>query len=175
MVTRKMTDLKEFDKNRTQDKPVLDACCGGRILCLDKNDQRSIFTYIREESHDLTNGQTLVASPDVVPDFRNMVFEDNTFNIIVFDPPHSEAIGKTSWLVKKYGEHFLYWEHDLKEGFRECFRVLKPHGTLIFKWNECQIPLKSVLSLTDEKPIFGIRDTSKKKTHLIVFMKGEKI
>ena len=24
--------------------------------------------------------------------------------------------------------------------FRECFRVLKPYGVLIFKWNEVQIP-----------------------------------
>jgi len=36
------------------------------------------------------------------------------------------------------------------------------------------IPLKSVLSLTDEKPLFGNRDTKKKNTHWIVFMKGEK-
>lgn len=154
-------------------KPVLDACCGGRMFWFDKNDERAVFADIREETHDLSNGRTLVVSPDVISDFRKMIFEDESFRLVVFDPPHLKVLGKTGWLAKTYGELLPSWEHDLKEGFRECFRVLKPHGVLVFKWNEYQIPLKSVLQLTPEKPLFGNRDTKKKNTHWIVFMKGD--
>ena len=38
----------------------------------------------------------------------------------------------------------------IRQGFKECFRVLKPNGTLIFKWNEVQFPVKDVLKLTDK-------------------------
>lgn len=152
-------------------KPVLDACCGGRMFWFDKKDERAVFADIREEEHDLSNGQKLVVAPDVISDFRKMIFEDETFHLVVFDPPHLMSLGKTSWLAKKYGELFPSWKNDLAEGFKECFRVLKPNGTLIFKWNEYQVPLKDVLELTPEQPLFGNRDTKKKNTHWVVFMK----
>ncbi len=45
------------------------------------------------------------------------------------------------------------WRNDLKRGFLEAFRVLKPNGTLIFKWSETQIPTKQILDLTNEKQL----------------------
>ena len=78
--------------------------------------------------------------------------------------------GDNSWLVKKYGKlNEKTWKQDIKKGFSECNRVLKKHGTLIFKWNEEQIKLREILSTTDLKPLFGNR---RAKTHWIVFMKG---
>lgn len=59
---------------------------------------------------------------------------------------------------------------DLKLGFDECMRVLKPNGTLIFKWNEEQVKLKDVLATTEYQPLFG---NKRAKTHWIVFMKQE--
>ena len=69
--------------------------------------------------------------------------------------------------------------------FRECFRVLKPYGVLIFKWNEVQIPLSKILKLCDEKPLFGNKQPKQTEkplfgnkqpkqtgTHWIVFMKA---
>ena len=49
-------------------------------------------------------------------------------------------------------------------------RVLKPNGTLIFKWNEQQIKLKRILEIIDYKPLFGNR---RDKTHWLVFFKEE--
>ena len=40
--------------------------------------------------------------------------------------------------------HEIAWKDMIKKGFQECFRVLKPNGTLIFKWNECRIPIKEI-------------------------------
>lgn len=48
-------------------------------------------------------------------------------------------------------------------------RVLKKNGTLIFKWNEDQVPLSEVLEAIDYEPLFGNR---RSKTHWLVFMKG---
>lgn len=54
-----------------------------------------------------------------------MPFEDNTFHHVVFDPPHLVNAGNTSWLVKKYGKLNEDWRNDIKQGFKECMRVLK--------------------------------------------------
>ena len=59
-------------------------------------------------------------------------------------------------MAKKYGAlDPETWQEDLRLMFRECFRVLKPYGVLIFKWNEVQISLSKILKLCDEKPLFG--------------------
>jgi SAM-dependent methyltransferase len=64
------------------------------------------------------------------------------------------------------------WQDDLRLGFAECFRVLKPNGTLIFKWNEVDIPLREVLALTPEKPLYGHRSGKKANTHWVAFVKS---
>ncbi|BDQ51061.1 hypothetical protein EfsSVR2281_28720 [Enterococcus faecalis] len=55
-----------------------------------------------------------------------------------------------------------------KKGFSECMRVLKPNGTLVFKWNEDQIKLSEILSIIDYEPLYG---NKRAKTHWLVFMK----
>jgi hypothetical protein len=63
------------------------------------------------------------------------------------------------------------WPDDIRQGMSECMRVLKPTGTLIFKWNEAQVPLKDVLSVIPYQPLFG---NKRSKTHWLTFMKEEK-
>ena len=57
----------------------------------------------------------------------------------------------------------------------ECFRVLEDGGVLIFKWNENQIPVKEILALTDQQPLFGHTTMKHKRnqtqTHWFTFMK----
>jgi hypothetical protein len=60
----------------------------------------------------------------------------------------------------------------LRDGFAECFRVLAPSGVLIFKWTETQIPLRDILALTPEKPLFGHQSGAKARTHWCTFMKA---
>ena len=156
-----------------EEKLILDACCGGRMFWFDKKDSRAIFADNRTmPPTKFSNGATLEVKPDVLMDFRGMGFADDAFNLVVFDPPHVVNCGKTSFLAKKYG--YLKketWREDLRLGFAECFRVLKPGGTLVFKWNECHIPLKEILALTPERPLFGNRGGKAAKTHWVVFMK----
>lgn len=125
----------------------------------------------RELEDTLCDGRKLEIKPDIVADFRKIPFKDNSFKLVVFDPPHLLRVGENSWLAKKYGKLGQDWKSDLKQGFEECFRVLEPYGILIFKWNEEQVKLSEILKLTNVRPLFG---NKRAKTHWLVFMKGEK-
>ena len=152
------------------EKTVLDACCGSRMFWYDKQNKNTIFMDNRQLEDTLCDGRKLVINPDVLCDFRDMSFDDNTFMLVVFDPPHLIHAGENSWLSKKYGNLSDNWREDLKKGFSECFRVLKPNGTMIFKWSEDQIKLSEVLKLTSHKPLFGDK---RSKTRWVVFLKEE--
>ena len=160
-------------------KPILDPCCGSRMFWFDRSDERAVFGDIRSETHILTDkssaggSRKLVIEPDTNLDFRAMPFADDTFHLVVFDPPHLIRNGKSGWLAKKCGKLGEDWRSDIKAGFTECFRVLRPNGTLIFKWNEHEVKVSELLKLTDQKPLFGNRCGKTAKSHWIVFMKPE--
>ena len=138
------------------EKYILDACCGGRQFWYDKQNAGTIYMDARKLSATLCDGRRLIIAPDIVADFRNMPFPANNFNLIVFDPPHLINVGRKSWLFAKYGALTPLWAHDLKKGMEECFRVLKPCGTLVFKWSENHIKLTELLkAIAPCRPIFG--------------------
>ena len=121
------------------DKVILDACCGSKMFWFDRENKNTVFMDNRQLSETLCDGRKLIINPDIVGDFRNMPFADNTFKLVVFDPPHLSSIGETAWMAKKYGKLSETWPADLRQGFSECMRVLEPYGILVFKWNEQQI------------------------------------
>ncbi|WP_394879056.1 SAM-dependent methyltransferase [Levilactobacillus brevis] len=157
--------------------PILDASCGSKMFWFDKENPQVTFMDKREANYSLGTYPTkdgdkerlLTVSPDVVADFRSMPFDDNRFYMVVFDPPHLIYAGKDSWLAKKYGTlNRDTWQDDLRQGFAECMRVLKPNGTLIFKWNTEQIAVNKLWPLFGMKPLFGDK---RSKTRWFVFMK----
>jgi len=164
------------------EKTVLDACCGGRMFWFDKQDERVIFQDKRKETRiiDIGTPGTIGRSPrstrpDVLTNFMNMPYADNSFWHVVFDPPHFyKGVGKSGVIAFDYGVLSDTWQDDIRKGFSECFRVLKPNGTLIFKWCETEIPLKKVLSLTPAKPLYGHRSGKKAQTHWVAFTKPNK-
>ena len=152
--------------------PVLDPCCGSRMMWFDKSDPRALFGDKRTEAHVLCDGRSLEVRPDLQADFRALPFPDGTFHHVVFDPPHFENLGPESWMVKKYGKLGRDWRDELRDGFTECFRVLRPHGTLIFKWNETRITVREVLELTPHKPLYGHKSGKQQRTHWMAFLKN---
>lgn len=154
------------------DKKILDACCGSRMFWFDKNNPDVVFADIREEEHELCDGRLLRVNPDLKMDFRKMIFDDNSFKMVVFDPPHLAKLGHDTWMAKKYGVLLPTWELDIKAGFDECMRVLEPGGILIFKWNEVQITLNKVLDIIKVKPLFGHTSGKHGKTIWMAFMKA---
>ena len=156
-------------------KYILDPASSMRAFYFDKQDKRVVFGDIREnEEHLLTNGQTIKIKPDKVMDFRELPYASESFKAVIFDPPHILGASEKADMFKKYGGLVKEtWKKDIGKGFAECFRVLEPFGTLIFKWTEIQIKLKDVLELTDHKPIIGHRSGAKMRTHWVLFIKDE--
>ena len=52
-------------------------------------------------------------------------------------------------------------------------RVLDDYGTLIFKWNETQVPVSKIISLFGKMPIIGHKSGKALNTHWLLFMKIE--
>ena len=82
------------------DKKILDPCCGSRMFWFDKENPNVIFADNRELEETLCDGRRLIIKPDVITDFRNMPYPDNSFKLVVFDPPHLLRAGDNSWLRK---------------------------------------------------------------------------
>ena len=79
-------------------KPVLDACCGSRMFYFDKSNDRVLYMDNRSETHTLCDGRVLNIAPDIQADFRDMPFDNESFNLVVFDPPHLIRAGNNSCL-----------------------------------------------------------------------------
>lgn len=141
------------------------------MFWFDKKHPSVIYADKRREKHKLSNGVTLVIDPDVIMDFRKMPFKDNTFRLVVFDPPHTHA-GQRGWFASKYGSLKSDWKELLKDGVDESFRVLKKHGVLIFKWNETHHKVSKVIDAIDREPLFGHRTMQNNNTIWLTFMKG---
>lgn len=149
-------------------KKILDACCGSRMFWFDRENPNVIFADNREINTTLCDGRRLLIKSDIKMDFRDMPYKDNSFKVVVFDPPHLIYAGTGSWLAKKYGILPNDWKTYLKAGFDECMRVLEPDGVLVFKWSEDQIKLNEVLKEFGKKPLLG---DQRGKTRWILFMK----
>lgn len=157
---------------------VLDVCCGSRMFWYDKRDERALFVDKRREEYEIAsdaaypNGCKIIIAPDLQADFVALPFLSESFSLVVFDPPHIERQEALGIFTKKYGYLTGDWREMLRRGFVECFRVLKPCGTLIFKWAESEYPLREVLALTPERPLFGHRSGKKAQTHWCAFLKS---
>ncbi len=152
---------------------ILDACCGARMMWFNKEHPDALYIDIRREDPGFIKSKRFrEIDPDIEMDFRDLKFYDQTFSLVLFDPPHRSDLGKTSIMYKNYGNlNNETWPYDLKQGFRECWRVLKDYGILIFKWNEKQIKKQKVLDLFPVKPLFGHPTNSKNTTWWFCFMK----
>ena len=162
-----------MDKN----KFILDACCSIRDFWWDKKDKNTLYVDIRKEESgfcELRGDREL--KPDIVADFRNLPFENNSFKLIIFDPPHLKNLVETSQFKNIYGQlDKETWEEDIKKGFNECWRVLEDKGVLIFKWADHDIKINKILEVIGREPLFGhktrVNTKNHKGTYWFCFMK----
>ena len=159
-------------------KKIIDVCCGSKMFWFDKENPNVLFIDKRSETVQAKDSscksglRTIEVNPDIVADFTDLPLEDNSFYMVVFDPPHLKTLGETSWMAKKYGKLPNNWKEVISKGFDECMRVLKPNGTLIFKWNESEIKSSEILEIIPYKPLFGHTTGRQAKTIWMAFMKN---
>ena len=73
---------------------ILDATCGSRMIWFDKQNEDTLYMDNRQLTDILCDGRTLNISPDIIADFREMPFPDESFYLVVFDPPHLRHAGE---------------------------------------------------------------------------------
>lgn len=159
------------------EKKILDVTCGSRSIWFNKNHPLAIYLDRRDAEYEETFGaqprkRRTVIHPDVIADFTDLPFGDDSFSLVVFDPPHRAGL-KDSWFLKRYGTYDTVEEmmDTVAKGFHECMRVLKPHGVLVFKWSEVQIPTRQIIDAFGIEPLFGHRSGKASNTHWLCFMK----
>src|SRR4029077_20432391 len=159
-------DIRGAMENAESSGPRCKRECGQRYL-------EFLLNFFRRLSLINFPHQHPSIGPKLIGDFSRMQFADESFSLVVFDPPHLARAGGNGWQAKKYGKLPKEWRELIGRGFSECFRVLRPNGVIAFKWNEHEIAVSQILALTPERPLFGQRCGKSAKTHWIVFMKSE--
>jgi SAM-dependent methyltransferase len=138
-------------------KLVLDATAGYRMMHMNKKNPNVLYIDQRFE-----------VKPDEVQDFRKLPYPDESFQLIIFDPPHLKDDHHDP-KIKLNSDYGLLisetWQSDLKKGFAELWRVLKVNGVLVFKWNDHDIRCKHVLTLFPVEPIIGQVANGDRKLH----------
>jgi DNA modification methylase len=86
-------------------------------------------------------------------------FPRESVDLVVTSPPYDD--------LRTYGGHS--W--DFYGVAWQLKRVLKPGGTLVFKWNETDVKLKDVLALAPVAPVFGHTTGRQAKTIWATFFK----
>jgi len=115
-----------------------------------------------------------------VQDFRDLPYADEEFNLVVFDPPHlmrEDGMKQlTGYITKSYGTlNAETWQSDIAAGFDELWRVLRPGGSLVFKFADNAVDFQDVLSLAPRDPLFGTTTKKHDRTEnrWFVFYKPE--
>jgi len=152
------------------EKFILDATAGFRLMWFDKNQENTIYLDKRNDEQILKDAEEfgknrgrklfknlMRKNPTIEGNFCKTTFPDESFRLIIWDPPH--LIGSNS---RRFQQGLTFgvlqaetWQSELRCGFAELWRILKPYGVLIFKWHDSSLDYKRVLKLFTIRPLFG--------------------
>ena len=72
-------------------KPILDVCCGGRMFYADKENPNVLFCdkrFFETTFKKVGKDEKFSVKPDRIVDFRDLPFKNESFYLVIFDPPH---------------------------------------------------------------------------------------
>ncbi len=153
--------------NQSKAPRILDATTGGKHIWHDEwKDSENVLFADRRQLEGLDHQEGWSCNPDVLLDARALPFKTETFDHIVFDPPHRVTDGGMQALSgvieKKYGAlRAETWQADLRAIFDELWRVLARAGTLTFKWADVHKSHSDVMNVLNRDPMYGV--TTEKK------------
>ena len=156
------------------EKHIIDICCGGKMFWYDKDNKNTIFCDIREcEKGHIEYCPNWECKPDVICDYRDLPFPDESFKLVVWDIPH--IIKDSGGIInKKYGNLGENWKEDTKKAFSEVWRILDKNGVMIFKYSDLSIKTSEMLNLFHTQPLFGTKTKKAvNSTYWFCFMKIE--
>lgn len=149
---------------------ILDATCGGRMMWFDKYPDDVLFVDRRVVPEGALIQQALFGvRPDMQADYQSLPFQDNTFEMVVFDPPHAD-IHPDSIIGTKFGT--LTDLDEVIAGLVECYRVTS--RWLIFKWSESAFTISQVLQRVPFTPLFGHTTAKSGPTIWVTFRKDDR-
>jgi len=101
----------------------------------------------------------IITCPDTLYDFKNLPYQNDSFDVIVFDPPYAHNPGRM--IVDANYQNAAttkgFYHKDImnlyKEGMTEAYRCLKPGGILLVK---CQDEVESSKQKRSHIEIFHI-------------------
>lgn len=128
---------------------IIDVCCGGKMWWFNKSRPGVLMMDNRKVEPGTVKGENWSVQPDLVADFTKIPFENESFYKVVCDPPH-KITNDSGIITQKYGFLGENWQEKLTLMFEECWRILKPGGTFIFKWADTSIPPRKVLECFDK-------------------------
>jgi SAM-dependent methyltransferase len=147
---------------------MLDATASYRAMWFDKDYANCVYIDKRKE-----------VKPTIVCSWNNLPFIDGAFDLVLFDPPHTNP-GETGRGIMTNLWGAIRSEKmvpTLYFASRELLRVLKEDGQFILKWNTHSKSLASVLAIFPIKPLFGHKTAFKTKhssqTYWVFFIKSK--
>lgn len=70
---------------------ILDACCGGKMFWYEKDLDFVTFQDVRVGIKEYSGGRKIRIEPNHIGNVTDMDFGDETFDLVIFDPPHMIA------------------------------------------------------------------------------------
>ena len=128
-------------------------------MWFNKENPNTVFMDKKKKIEDFSHSKLNVRmSPDIQAVWEYLPFPDETFEMVVFDPPHmieNRPLDCNSIFVSKYGLlRPQTYRRELFQAGKEFWRVLKKGGFLVFKWNDCSRKFDRVIQYFPNRPLF---------------------
>ena len=159
---------------------MLDSTSGNRHLWKNKTPKNVLF---------LDKELNLRIPPDIFADWKHLPFRDNSFECVLFDPPH--VFSESSQFnrdpkARPHGQKkipgwygaFKSKRHAIIEIYNAQIEFARVASRMCFKWNEASISLWNVLGLFDRWMIqfkFQAKHLRSVKTWWVNFVRARAI
>ena len=132
---------------------ILDDTAGNRMIWGKNKHPEGVIFFDKEPN--------LAIPADVIGAWDKLPFKDDSFDCVIFDPPHQVASPKTKWASDPKGEKCAWYgyfrtRHQLRaEIYKAQKEFARVSSRLCLKWYDGEVEISRFLTLfTQWKPVF---------------------